>query len=123
MIRQKVKIINPIENGSDITSRKRAIQYVESGRAVFVGGDFIRFVANDPRNQAAQRRASAGYEAVNSLMSKVEIGNIPLVRPGFALKESLTKRSTNHRPNSRDGRPGPVRVLFRSGKPAGDESC
>ena len=91
-VAKKVRIINPVENGSNITSRKRARQFVEAKRAVFVGDNFIRFIEIDPRNQAAHRRAAAEYNAVNRMMSKKEIANIPIVRPAKALTEALTKR-------------------------------
>ena len=90
---KKVRITNPIENGSNFTSRKRALQFVEAGRAVFVGDSSIRFSEADPRNQAAQRRAAADYNAVSRVMNKREIANIPLIRPGKALREALTERS------------------------------
>src|SRR5713226_3838876 len=35
-LRKKVKILNPINNGSDITSRKRADEYVRTKRAYWV---------------------------------------------------------------------------------------
>ena len=92
-ISKKVKIINPIENGSAITSRKRAVQFVQAGRAVFLGDKFIRFVETDTRNQAAKGRAASGYQAVDRMMSKAEMANIPFARPGLAFSESLTDRS------------------------------
>ena len=106
---KKVKITNPIENGSNFTSRKRALQFVEAKRAVFLDHNAIRFVETDPRNQAARSRSAVEYNAVNRTMSRKEIANIPLVRPGKALMEASTKRSqagTRHVA----GRSGPVRV-------------
>src|SRR5260370_36579582 len=98
---KNVKIINPIENGSAITSRKRAVQFVQAGRAVFLGDKFIRFVETDTRNQAAKGRAASGYQAVDRMMSKAEMANIPLVRPSLAFRESLTKRSKGYVRRSR----------------------
>ena len=66
---KKVRITNPVENGSNFTSRKRALQFVEAKRAVFAGDNAIRFIDADPRNQAAQRRAAAEYNAVNRTMT------------------------------------------------------
>jgi len=110
-IRKKVRIVNPIENGSNITSRKRAMQFVKEKRAVFLDENSIRFIDADPRNQAANRRAAAEYNAVNRAMSKHEIGNIPIVRPGKALTEALTKRSRVPVLRHVAGRNGPVRVI------------
>ena len=95
-ISKKVKIINPIENGSAITSRNRAVQFVQAGRAVFLGHNFIRFVETDPRNQAAKKRAASGYQAVDRLMSRAEMANIPFARPGLAFAEFLTARSQGY---------------------------
>jgi hypothetical protein len=89
---QKVKIINPVENGSAITSRKKAVQFVQAGKAVFLGDNFIRFVENDPRNQAVTERAASGCQDVNRMMSKAEIANIPFARPGRAFRAFLTNR-------------------------------
>jgi hypothetical protein len=81
---KKVKILNPIENGSSITSRKRALQLVDAKRAEFVGGNYIRFLNDDPRNQAAEQRAAEGYVLKGGL-TEVQIANIPLARPAKAL--------------------------------------
>ena len=110
-VARKVSITNPIENGSNFTSRRRALQFVDARRAVFVDDNSIRFIETDPRNQAAHRRAAAEYNAVNRMMNKKEIASIPLVRPGKALREALTKRS---RVPVRyvAGRSGPVRVIM-----------
>ena len=112
---KKVRISNPIENGSNFTSRKRAAQFVEAGRAAFVDENTIRFLETDPRNQAAHRRAAAEYNAVNREMSRKEIANIPLVCPGRALREALTKRSNVPIRRHVAGRNGPVRVLVSGG--------
>jgi hypothetical protein len=112
---KKVRIINPIENGSNLTSRKRALQFVEAKRAVFVDDNSIRFTETDPRNQAAQRRAATEYNAVNRVMSRKEIASIPLARPGKALTEALTKRSGVPVSRHVAGRNGPVRVIVSTG--------
>lgn len=112
---KKVRIINPVENGSNITSRKRALQFVQSGRAVFVGSDLLRFIEADPRNQAAVRRAARGYEEVDRMMSKTEIANIPLARPATALKEAMTDRSGTRGRHAPSGRSSPARVLVEAG--------
>jgi hypothetical protein len=110
---KKVRITNPIENGSNFTSRKRALQFVEAKRAVFVGDNSLRFIESDPRNQAARSRAAAEYNAINRAMSREEIANIPIARPGKALKEAMTKRSGI--PVRRHvGRSGPARVIVSS---------
>jgi hypothetical protein len=114
-VAKKVRIINPVENGSNITSRKRALQFVAEGRAVFVGSKLLRFIETDPRNQAAAHRAARGYEAVNRVMSKAEIANIPLVRPATAIRDAMTDRSTSRRRHVPGRRSGPVHVLVSKG--------
>jgi hypothetical protein len=114
-VAKKVRIINPIENGSNITSRNRAQQFVEAKRAVFVGDRFVRFIETDPRNQAAQKRAATGYNSVPRMLSKTEIANIPVARPGGALRAALTKRSGVPVRRHIAGRNGPVRVIMSSG--------
>ena len=111
---KKVRITNPIENGSNLTSRKRAMQFVEAKRTVFVDDNSIRFIETDPRNRAAHRRAAAEYNAVNRTMTRMELANIPLVRLGKALTEALTKRSQTPRRRVA-GRSGPVRVIVSTG--------
>jgi hypothetical protein len=74
------------------TSRKRALQFAKTGRAVFVAGNLPRFIEADPRNQAAVQGAASGYNSVERLLSKAEIENIPLARPAKALKEALIER-------------------------------
>jgi integrase len=98
-VANKIRIINPVENGSNITSRKRALQFVRAGRAVFVGSSLMRFIDADPRNQAAARRAARRYDEVDRMMTKTEAANIPLVRPAKAIWEAMTDRS-----KSRSGR-------------------
>jgi|SRR5579862_1386633 len=115
----KVRIINPVENGSNITSRKRALQFVNAGRAVFVGTNLMRFIEADPRNQAAVRRAAQGYESVRRMMTKSEIANIPLVRPAKALREAMTVRATTPARRTPYGRTGPVRVVVQTGTQEG----
>ena len=97
---RKVKIVNPVENGAAVTSRKRALQFIQAGRAVFVGQNQIRFVESDPRNQAAAERATRGYAAVDRKMTETELRNIPLVRPTRALREMMTDRA-----RAKGGRP------------------
>jgi hypothetical protein len=111
---KKVRITNPIDNGSNLTSRKRALQFVEAKRAVFVGDNSIRFIENDPRNQAAHRRAAAEYNAVDRTMTRQELANIPLVRPGKALREASTNRTQAARRHVA-GRSGPVQVIVNTG--------
>lgn len=108
---KKVKITNPIENGSNFTSRKRALQFVEAKRAVFAGDNAIRFIETDPRNQAARRRAAVEYNAVDRTMTRKELANIPLVRPGKALREASTNRTQAARRHVA-GRSGPVQVIM-----------
>jgi hypothetical protein len=79
-------------------------------RAVFVDHNSIRFTETDPRNEAARSRSAAEYNAVNRTMTRKELANIPLVRPGKALKEAMTKRSQTPR-RSVAGRSVPVRVI------------
>ena len=107
---KKVKILNPIENGSSITSRKRALQLVEAKRAEFVGGNCIRFLKDDPRNKAAERRASEGY-VLKGELTKAEIANIPLAMPAKAVREASTDRSRGGR-HAR-GRSGRVRIITK----------
>lgn len=114
-VAKRVRIINPVENGSNITSRKRALQFVQSGRAVFVGSNLLRFIEADPRNQAAVRRAARGYEEVDRMMSKTEIANIPLARPATAFKELMTDRSGSRGRHAPFGRSGPVHVFVEAG--------
>jgi hypothetical protein len=114
-VAKKVSIINPVENGSNITSRKRALQFVQSGRAVFVGSNLLRFLEADPRNQAAVRRAAHGYESVRRMMNKTEIANIPMARPATAFKEVMTDRSGSRGRHAPSGRSGPVHVVVEAG--------
>ena len=109
---KKIKIVNPIENGSNITSRKRALQFVEAKRAIFVGKDLLRFIEADSRNQAAAQRAARGYTSVNRMMTRTEIENIPLARAAMAVREAITDRSRNRVRRSAGGRSGPVRALI-----------
>jgi hypothetical protein len=114
-VTKKVMIINPVENGSNMTSRKRALQFVAEGRAVFVGSKLLRFIETDPRNRAAAQRAALGYGAVDRVMTKTEIANIPLVRPATAIREAITDRSTSKRRHAQGGRTGPVHILVGKG--------
>ena len=114
-VAKKVRIINPVENGSNVTSRKRALQFVAEGRAVFVGSKLLRFIETDPRNRAAAQRAARGYGAVDRVMTKTEISNIPLVRPATAIREAMTDRTTNRRRRVPGGRSGPVHVVVGKG--------
>jgi hypothetical protein len=111
---RKVRITNPIENGSNFTSRKRALQFAAAKRAVFVGDNSIRFIESDPRNKAVRSRAAAEYNAVNRTMNRKEIANIPLARPGKALREAMTKRSGVRLRRHVVGRSGPVRAIVSS---------
>lgn len=110
MLVRKVRITNPIENGSSITSRKRALEFVQAKRAVFVGNDSIRFIESDPRNQAATRRAAVGYNEVNRTMTRDELANLPMARPAKALREANSMRSRVYGRRIA-GRSGPVRVV------------
>jgi hypothetical protein len=112
---KKIRIVNPVENGSNITSRKRALQFVHAGRAVFVGNNLMRFIDTDPRNQAAARRAARGYEEVDRMMTKTEAANIPLARPAKAIMEAMTDRAGNRARRAPSGRSGPVRVVVKAG--------
>ncbi|MGO4884237.1 MAG: hypothetical protein ACLP59_25965 [Bryobacteraceae bacterium] len=114
-VAKKIRIINPVENGSNITSRKRALQFVQAGRAVFVGSNLMRFIDVDPRNQAAALRAARGYVEVDRMMTKAEAANIPLVRPAKAIREAMTDRSASRPRRAPGGRSGPVRVLVGAG--------
>jgi len=111
----KVKIVNPIENASHITSRKRALQFVKAGRAVFVGSNLLRFVEADPRNQTAVRRAAHAYASVDRIMTKAEIAKIPLARPATALREAMTDRSKSRVRRTPVGRSKSPRVLVSNG--------
>jgi hypothetical protein len=112
-VSKKVKILNPIENGSNITSRKRALELVRSNRAIFVDGDSqLRLIEGDPRNQAAALRAAEGY-VLNGELTEAEIKHIPLERPAKALREANTDRSRSGRfPRGRSGR---VRIIVSAG--------
>ena len=114
-VAKKVRIVNPVENGSNITSRKRAVQFVNAGRAVFVGSNQLRFIEADRRNQAAVRRAAQGYESVRRLMTEAEIENIPMARPAKAFREAITDRSRARAGRAPSGRSGPVRVIMAAG--------
>ena len=114
---KKVKIVNPVENGAAVTSRKRALQFVQSGRAVFVGQNQLRFIETDPRNRAAAERATRGYAAVDRKMTETELRNIPLVRPARALREMMTDRARAKGGRPPAGRTGPGRVLTLDGVP------
>lgn len=84
--RAKVKIVNPVENGSQFTSRKRALQYVRTGRASFVGRDQIRFLETDQRNKAAATRAAIGYVLSKRMLTKRELQGIPFVHASKAYR-------------------------------------
>jgi hypothetical protein len=109
---KKVKIVNPIENGSNITSRKRAAQLVETKRAVFVDDSSIRLVRDDPRNQAAAQRAAKGY-VLNEQLTNAKIARLPIAMPAKAVREAHTDRSRGGRfPRGRSGR---VRIIVGAG--------
>ena len=85
-VRSKIKIVNPIENGSRFTSRKRALQFVQAGRAIFVAETQIRFLENEPRNRAAATRAATLYVLNNRMLTKKELRNIPVINPSKAYR-------------------------------------
>ena len=99
----KVKIINPTENGSLFTSRKRALQFVKIGRAIFVAENQIRFVETDPRNQAAAARAAMGYVQIERMLTKRELQNIPFVNPAKAYRRAMRTSSGSERRASGKG--------------------
>lgn len=89
------RIVNPIENGANVTSRKRAQQFIDARRAVFVGANLFCWV-----RCSETRRAVYWYESVDRSLGKTgvghhgsEIANIPVVRPSLALRQSLLGRS------------------------------
>ena len=92
-MRSKVKITNPIDNGSSFTSRKRALQYVQTGRAIFLAENQIRFIGDDPRNQAAAERAARGYVTTNRVLTERELRSIPLINPANAYR--LARRGSS----------------------------
>ena len=102
----RVKVVNPVWNGSGYIERKTANFYVAEGRAVFVGDDQLRLIASHPKNKAASWRAATGYERIQRTMTRAELRHLPVVRPEIL----LTDRSTRAR-RGFAGRSGPVRVL------------
>ena len=102
----RVKVVNPVWNGSGYIKRKTANFYLAEGRAEFVGEDQLRLIESHPKNKGASWRAATGYERVDRMMTRAELAHIPLVRPEIL----LTDRSTPTR-RSFSGRSGPVRVL------------
>jgi len=117
-LRKKVRILNPIENGNgaNITSRKKANEYVSQGRAVFAGRDFIRFIESDARNQTTMAVAAACYaRATERTCSKIEVASVPFVRPAFALQQILTDRTKVRVRRSPAGISGRVNTLVSGG--------
>jgi type III secretory pathway component EscU len=55
-VAKKIRIINPVENGSNITSLKRALQFVKTGRAVFVGSALLSYGSSILTRATRQRR-------------------------------------------------------------------
>jgi hypothetical protein len=95
---RKIRITNPVENGSPFTSRKRALQFVQAGRAVFVGKNQIRFIETDLRNQAATARAAIGYVLSERMLTQKELRNIPFVNPRKAYRQAMRTSSGKERP-------------------------
>jgi hypothetical protein len=86
--RENVTILNPVNGGGTITSRKRAIYFTRAKRAVWFGNNAIRFIDGDPRNQAAATRAAATvapYDQSERLMLEEDLRNIPVIMPHKAL--------------------------------------
>ena len=104
-VRSKIKIINPIENGSPFTSRKRGLHFVQAGRAIFVAENQIRFIETDPRNQAAVARAASGYVLSERLLTERELKSIPFVNPSKAYRQAMRISSGNERQKGRKGSP------------------
>jgi hypothetical protein len=113
---KKVRILNPIEKWSDITSRRQAERYVQAGRAVFVGQNRIQFIAGHPHNLAAKEHAAnLKYDAATKrLATQTEIANVPFARPGVAFREAITDR-TKIRVRRCAGRNGKVEILMSAG--------
>jgi hypothetical protein len=105
----RVKVVNPVWNGSGYIERKTANFYVAEGRAVFVGDDQLRLIASHPKNKAASWRAATGYERIQRTMTRAELRHLPVVLP----EKLLTDRSTPAR-RGFVGRSGPVRLLHEA---------
>jgi hypothetical protein len=101
-----VKVVNSVWNGSGDIKRKTAKDYVDEGRAVFLGENQLRLIESHPKNRVASSRAAAGYERIQRTMTRSELAHLPAVRPEIL----LTDRSTPAR-RGFAGRSGPVRVL------------
>jgi hypothetical protein len=108
---KKIRIVNPIENGSSLTSRARALQYVRAGRAVFVGQNSVRFLDTHPGNQSAREQAAAGYQSIDRGMTVSELAHIPIIRP-TSLMVDRTRVPVRR---SLAGRNGPVRFVMSEG--------
>jgi hypothetical protein len=87
-----VKVINAVWNGNGFIKRKLADRYVTEGRGAFVDDDHnqIRLNLSHPKNRAAAARAAEGY-TLDRTLSEEEVAHVPVVRPGVALRDALTK--------------------------------
>jgi hypothetical protein len=103
-----VKIVNSVFNGSGYLKRKVAEYYVAEGRAEFVADDQLRLIESHPKNRAAARRATWGYENVTRVMTIAEMKHLPIIQ---------RRKSTGR--HGALGRSTPDRVLFRqAGSPS-----
>jgi len=114
---EKIRIVNPIQQGSCWTGRNRAERYVRIGRAVFVGPNSIRFIDSDLRNASALKRAASAadkYDRVarTGVASLSAIKNLPVVGKPLVLLTD-TRRSSPRAPH---GRNGAVRIVVSSGE-------
>ena len=96
-----VKVVNSVWNGSGCIKRKVAEYYVEERRAEWVGDDQLRLIESHPKNRAAARRATRGYENVARVMTTAEMKHLPIIQ---------RRKSTGR--HGALGRSAPDRVLF-----------
>ncbi len=106
----RVKVVNPIWNGSGTIRRKKAEHYVLHGRAEWVGSEQVRMLMSHPANRAAAAEAAAAYESVKRTMSREELAHLPLANVEIAYTDRSVA-ATRHVA----GRSGPVRVIRSNG--------
>jgi len=100
-MRKNIRIENPV-TGNEWTTRKRARQYVASGRAEWVRfGEVIRFQIDNHQTCSVRREhdeTSAGYDraAGIGMATLTQLANLPMVAPAAFLGIGKRKGATRH---------------------------
>ena len=81
------RIVNPVQNGSQLIRRKDADRLVSAGRAEWIAGDQLRLVMSHPTNRANAAEAATHYIRATKVMvhSVAELRHIPVQKPQEAL--------------------------------------